>query len=112
MDFIGLQRLIRNPGEYLHPFSDAVTEITKSIESKYLKEGERILVGFNGPFGFHKVTPRDLMSSFIGTMVCVEGIVTKCKSCSELVIVFFSLLMSGVKFHSCYIDFVALSYLL
>ncbi|KMZ58283.1 DNA replication licensing factor MCM3-like protein [Zostera marina] len=72
------RRLIRNPGEYLHPFSDAVTEITKSIESKYLKEGERILVGFNGPFGFHKVTPRDLMSSFIGTMVCVEGIVTKC----------------------------------
>ncbi|KAJ0969138.1 hypothetical protein J5N97_022015 [Dioscorea zingiberensis] len=72
------RRLIRNPGEYMHPLSDAVTEATRGVDPKYLKEGERVLVGFTGPFGFHKVTPRDLMSSFIGSMVRVEGIVTKC----------------------------------
>ncbi|XP_072973040.1 DNA replication licensing factor MCM3 [Typha angustifolia] len=70
--------LIRNPGEYMQPISDALTEVTRGLDPKYLKEGEHVLVGFSGPFGFHKVTPRDLMSSFIGSMVCVEGIVTKC----------------------------------
>ncbi|CAA6670084.1 unnamed protein product [Spirodela intermedia] len=72
------RRLIRNPGEYMHSFSDALMEVTRNVDPKYVKEGERVLVGFTGPFGFHRVTPRDLMSSFIGTMVCVEGIVTKC----------------------------------
>ena len=62
----------------MQPASDAVTEVARNLDPKFLKEGERVLVGFTGPFGFHRVTPRDLMSSFIGTMVCVEGIVTKC----------------------------------
>lgn len=62
----------------MQPISDALTEVTRNVDPKYLKEGERVLVGFSGPFGFHKVTPRDLMSSFIGSLVCVEGIVTKC----------------------------------
>ncbi|KAG0469228.1 hypothetical protein HPP92_018556 [Vanilla planifolia] len=72
------RRLIRTPGEYIQPISDALTEVTRNLDPKFLKEGERVLVGFSGPFGFHRVTPRDLMSSFIGSMVCVEGIVTKC----------------------------------
>ncbi|KAH0459614.1 hypothetical protein IEQ34_012428 [Dendrobium chrysotoxum] len=72
------RRLIRNPGDFIQPISDALTEVTRNVDPKYLKEGERVLAGFSGPFGFHKVTPRDLMSSFIGSMVCVEGIVTKC----------------------------------
>ncbi|KAK1325679.1 hypothetical protein QJS10_CPA01g01674 [Acorus calamus] len=72
------RRLIRNPREYMQAFSDALTEVSRTVDPKYLREGERVLVGFEGPLGFHKVTPRELMSSFIGTMVCVEGIVTKC----------------------------------
>ncbi|EEE64083.1 hypothetical protein OsJ_18914 [Oryza sativa Japonica Group] len=72
------RRVIRSPAEYMQPASDAVTEVARNLDPKFLKEGQRVLVGFSGPFGFHRVTPRDLMSSFIGTMVCVEGIVTKC----------------------------------
>ncbi|KAG0518512.1 hypothetical protein BDA96_09G182200 [Sorghum bicolor] len=72
------RRVIRSPGEYMQPASDAVSEVARNLDPKFLKEGERVMVGFSGPFGFHRVTPRDLMSSFIGTMVCVEGIVTKC----------------------------------
>ncbi|KAF3329720.1 DNA replication licensing factor MCM3 [Carex littledalei] len=72
------RRIIRNPGEYIQPISDALTEVTRNKRPKHLREGQRLLVGFSGPFGFHKVTPRDLMSSFIGSMVCVEGIITKC----------------------------------
>jgi DNA replication licensing factor MCM3 len=79
-----LCRVIRSPGEYMQPASDAVSEVARNLDPKFLKEGERVLVGFSGPFGFHRVTPRDLMSSFIGTMVCVEGIVTKCKDTLSL----------------------------
>ncbi|XP_051190122.1 DNA replication licensing factor MCM3 homolog 1-like [Lolium perenne] len=72
------RRYLFNPRDFMQPASDAVTEVARNLDPKFLKEGERVMVGFTGPFGFHRVTPRDLMSSFIGTMVCVEGIVTKC----------------------------------
>jgi hypothetical protein len=31
--------------------------------------------------GFHRVSPRQLLSNFLGTLVQVEGIVTKCAPC-------------------------------
>ncbi|XP_010529154.1 PREDICTED: DNA replication licensing factor MCM3 [Tarenaya hassleriana] len=71
-------RILKNPTEYMQSFCDAVTEATRNIDPKYLKEGEQVLVGFEGPFVSRRVTPRDLLSEFIGSMVCVEGIVTKC----------------------------------
>ncbi|KAF3951736.1 hypothetical protein ACB098_05G122500 [Castanea mollissima] len=71
-------RILKNPSEYMQPFCDAVTDAAKSIDPKYLKEGEHVLVGFEGPFVSRRVTPRELLSEFIGSMVCVEGIVTKC----------------------------------
>eukprot|EP00897_Mesotaenium_endlicherianum_P007885 jgi/Mesen1/7124/ME000369S06456 len=72
------RRLIRQPGEYLQAFGDALGDATRNFDAKYLKKDDELLVGFEGQFGFHKVTPRELMSSFLGTLVCVEGIVTKC----------------------------------
>ena len=42
-------------------------------------------MGFEGSFGSKHVTPRTLSSRFIGNLVCVEGIVTKCKFWSILV---------------------------
>ncbi|WCJ27378.1 DNA replication licensing factor MCM3 [Euphorbia peplus] len=71
-------RILKNPSEYIQSFSDAATDVAQSIDPKYLKEGEQVLVGFEGPFVSRRVTPRDLLSEFIGSMVCVEGIVTKC----------------------------------
>ncbi|KAK7399782.1 hypothetical protein VNO78_10973 [Psophocarpus tetragonolobus] len=71
-------RILRSPSEYIQPFCDAVTDAVRAIDPKYLKEGEHVLVGFEGPFVSRRVTPRDLLSEFIGSMVCVEGIVTKC----------------------------------
>ena len=35
-------------------------------------------VGLEGHFGAHEITPRELSASFIGQIVMVEGIVTKC----------------------------------
>nr|KJB69787.1 hypothetical protein B456_011G042400 [Gossypium raimondii] len=71
-------RILKNPSEFMQPFCDAVTEAAKGIDPKYLKEGEALHVGFEGPFVSRRVTPRDLLSEFIGSMVCVVGIVTKC----------------------------------
>ena len=34
------RRLIRNPGEYFQPFSDAVVEVTRNVDPKYLQEGQ------------------------------------------------------------------------
>lgn len=62
----------------MQPLCDAVTDMVRSMNAKYLKEGEQILVGLEGPFVSRRVTPRELLSGFIGSMVCVEGIVTKC----------------------------------
>lgn len=72
------RRLIRNPGEYFQPFSDALVEVTRNVDPKYLQEGQQVQVGFEGQFGFHKLTPRELLSPFLGSMVSLEGIVTKC----------------------------------
>ncbi|XP_024534522.1 DNA replication licensing factor MCM3 homolog 2 [Selaginella moellendorffii] len=72
------RRVIRAPNEYIQPFTDAANELTKNVDPKYLLEGEEIHVGFEGYFGFHKVTPRELLSPFLGSMVRVEGIITKC----------------------------------
>lgn len=74
-----LDRILKNPNEYMQSFCDAATEATRSIDPKYLKEGEQVLVGFEGYFVSRVVTPRELLSEFIGSLVCVEGIVTKCK---------------------------------
>ncbi|KAL5082556.1 hypothetical protein RYX36_010977 [Vicia faba] len=71
-------RIMRNPSEYMQSFCDAVTDAARAIDPKYLKEGEHVLVGLEGPFVSRRVTPRDLLSEFIGSMVCVEGIITKC----------------------------------
>lgn len=62
----------------MQPLYDAVTDMVRSHDSKYLKEAEQVLVGLDGPFVSRRVTPRDLLSGFIGSIVCVEGIVTKC----------------------------------
>ncbi|KAJ8545328.1 hypothetical protein K7X08_017911 [Anisodus acutangulus] len=72
------RRLHQNPSEYMQPLVDALTDMIRTHNPKYLKEGEQVLVGFTGPFVSRRVTPRELLSRFIGSMVCIEGIVTKC----------------------------------
>ncbi|CAH9141503.1 unnamed protein product [Cuscuta epithymum] len=71
------RRLLQNPSEYMQPLCDALTDLFRVHNPKYLKEGEQVLVGFTGPFVSRRVTPRELLSSFIGSMVCIQGIVTK-----------------------------------
>ena len=60
-------------------FQRALREFAGGIDSAYIKEHEEVYIGFEGSFGSKHVTPRTLTSRFIGNLVCVEGIVTKCK---------------------------------
>jgi len=61
-------------------FQRALREFVGGIDSEFAKEHEEFSVGFEGSFGSKHVTPRTLTSRFIGNMVCVEGIITKCRS--------------------------------
>ena len=72
------RRLIRTPTEYLGPFEEALEDVVRNQDPKYLLEGQEVKVGLVGAMGFHRVTPRQLLSNFLGTLVQVDGIVTKC----------------------------------
>ncbi len=71
-------RLLTNAFEEQLAFQRALREFVGGIDSSYIKEHEEFFIGFEGSFGAKHVTPRTLTSRFIGNLVCVEGIVTKC----------------------------------
>ena len=57
----------------------ALKEYVMSIDAAFAKQFEEFHVGFEGSFGAKHVSPRTLKSDLIGSLVCVEGIVTKCE---------------------------------
>lgn len=79
--FAILCRLLTNAFEETIAFHKALHEYVGSIDSAYAVEHEEFFISFEGSFGDKHVTPRTLQSKFLGNMVCVEGIVTRCKLC-------------------------------
>ena len=74
-------RLMKNAFEELSCFQRALMEYAGSADPVYAKQHDELSVGLEGSFGSHHVSPRTLTSKFLGSVVCVEGIVTKCKFC-------------------------------
>ncbi|KAK3087981.1 hypothetical protein FSP39_013043 [Pinctada imbricata] len=72
------QSLLNDSFEELVAFQRALKEFVASADPVYSKNREDFFIGFEGSFGAKHVTPRSLTSRFLGNMVCVEGIVTKC----------------------------------
>ncbi|CAG2067339.1 unnamed protein product, partial [Timema podura] len=70
--------LLNNAFEEQLAFQRALKEYVGSIDPTYAKETEECFVAFEGSFGNKHVTPRTLMCRYLGNLVCVEGIVTKC----------------------------------
>ena len=64
--------------EFLPGFLDGLQEMVERINMAPVKTRQSYSLGFDGSFGANHVSPRTLISNFIGTMICVEGIVTKC----------------------------------
>ncbi|NP_001133652.1 DNA replication licensing factor MCM3 [Salmo salar] len=71
-------RLMTNAFEELLAFQRALKDLVASVDATYAKQYEEFFVGLEGSFGNKHVSPRTLTSRLLGSMVCVEGIVTKC----------------------------------
>ena len=69
-------------------------EFVGSIDSIYAREKEDFFVGFEGSFGSKHVTARTLNARLLGSLVCLEGIVTKC---SQVLIPFSHLFFTRKK---------------
>ncbi|KAJ1956839.1 MCM DNA helicase complex subunit, partial [Dispira parvispora] len=74
--------IIKYPGDYIPAFEKAVQEVTKTLTNNQIdpKTGAPIAlhVGFKGSFGEHHLNPRSIRATFLGQLVCIEGIVTRC----------------------------------
>uniref|UniRef100_A0A672HHW0 DNA replication licensing factor MCM3 n=1 Tax=Salarias fasciatus TaxID=181472 RepID=A0A672HHW0_SALFA len=71
-------KLMNNAFEELLAFQRALKELVASVDATYAKQYEEFFVGLEGSFGSKHVSPRTLTSRLLGSMVCVEGIITKC----------------------------------
>lgn len=54
-----------------------------TLDDAYGKQFEEFHVGFEGSFGGKHVTPRSIAARHLGNLVCVEGIVTKCRHSTD-----------------------------
>jgi DNA replication licensing factor MCM3 len=73
-------RLLENPTDYLPPFDKAFKDICLSLQDP-LKEridDKSFYVGLQGSFGEHEVRPGSLNALHIGSLISIEGIVTRC----------------------------------
>ncbi|XP_042338237.1 zygotic DNA replication licensing factor mcm3, partial [Plectropomus leopardus] len=71
-------KLMNNAFEELLAFQRALKDLVASVDATYAKQYEEFFIGLEGSFGTKHVTPRTLTSRLLGSMVCVEGIITKC----------------------------------
>lgn len=71
--------LLESPMEFLPPFDKALRDIVSTL-SNPLKGGlqEPVYVGLYGSFGENQVKASELNSLYIGRLICIEGIVSKC----------------------------------
>ncbi|CAK9797476.1 DNA replication licensing factor Mcm3 [Anthophora plagiata] len=70
--------LLNNAFEEHQAFENALKQFVATIDTDYAKGNVDFFIAFEGSFGSKHVTPRTLTSRFLGNLVCVEGIVTKC----------------------------------
>lgn len=72
--------LLRRPQEFIPALEEAIEEVLSVIvndtEKQQIARGYK--VGFSGSFGDHHVSPRSLHAEYLGKMLCLEGIVTRC----------------------------------
>ncbi|KAG7316787.1 hypothetical protein KOW79_020328 [Hemibagrus wyckioides] len=71
-------KLLNNSFNELLAFQRALKDLVASVDATYAKQFEEFFIGLEGSFGSKHVTPRTLTSRLLGSMVCVEGIITKC----------------------------------
>mmetsp|Transcript_9407 Transcript_9407/g.17656 ORF Transcript_9407/g.17656 Transcript_9407/m.17656 type:complete len:764 (-) Transcript_9407:545-2836(-) len=77
-------RAQRKPNEYLPYWALAITEaVDRRAAADYLKKDAKrrtCQIGVEGPLGAALVNPRTLTAAFMGQLVMVDGIVTRCST--------------------------------
>jgi DNA replication licensing factor MCM3 len=92
-----LCRLLRRPIQYLAPFQSALKEFVANVrtggnlqrdEDGILKKKDATTytIGLDGNLGGNRVSPRQLGAPHLGELVCVEGIATRCKWTSVILL--------------------------
>ncbi|XP_075893754.1 DNA replication licensing factor MCM3 [Nelusetta ayraudi] len=71
-------RLMNNAFLELLAFQRSLKDLVANVDATYAKQHDEFYIGLEGSFGSKHVTPRTLTSRLLGSMVCVEGIITKC----------------------------------
>ncbi|CAD6193932.1 unnamed protein product [Caenorhabditis auriculariae] len=81
-DPVRADRILKDSVQELICLQTALTEAVVRVDNESVaKTGYHI--GFEGTFGERHVNPRSLKSTYLGSMVCCEGIVTKCSSIKQ-----------------------------
>ncbi|WUR02490.1 DNA replication licensing factor MCM3 [Vairimorpha necatrix] len=68
--------LINDPATIVPQIEDLLNQISQ----------KDIKFGIKGSFGEYKLTPRTLISLFIGKLICITGIVTNCSTCRPKIV--------------------------
>ncbi|CAI6375559.1 unnamed protein product [Macrosiphum euphorbiae] len=77
-NFNSAKQLISNYTDEEVELKRAIKECVRSINTDYENKYGEFFVGLYGSFGRQHVTPRTLRSKFLGSLVCLEGVVTRC----------------------------------
>ncbi|CAG0925504.1 unnamed protein product, partial [Notodromas monacha] len=80
--------LLKAPVDELIAFQGALKEMVGLLKPELAKElsNMEFFVGLEGTFGSKHVSPRSLSSRFLGSLVCCDGIVTKCTTIKPKVV--------------------------
>ncbi|KAI9493808.1 MCM2/3/5 family-domain-containing protein [Zychaea mexicana] len=72
--------LLNSPSEYITAFEKALKNLVDTVHDPTLHnvQDQPFYIGFRGSFGDNHVNPRTLRSMYLGKLVCIEGIVTRC----------------------------------
>ncbi len=71
--------LLDAPMDYLPCFDKALRDVVEAAYAPGAQDANKLYyVGFEGSFGANLVSPRNLCAKYLGKMMCVEGIVTRC----------------------------------
>ena len=69
------------PVDFLPAFDKALKDIVNTVKlpEMDIQEDDLYYIGLDGSFGENSINPRQLSARFLGKMISIEGIVTKCK---------------------------------
>ncbi|KAG8759979.1 MCM DNA helicase complex subunit [Serendipita sp. 396] len=72
--------ILKEPTDNLPALEKALLHVVETVRDplKHVIDGKEYKVGFSGSLGDHHVSPRTLKASHLGSMISLEGIITRC----------------------------------